>query len=227
MHHAIREVFALRKDVRVWFSKTGTARYISHLDLNRCMSRAFHRAKLPLWYTEGFNPHVFLTFAAPLSLGFESRNESMDIRLIEDMPYDELIEKLNLGLPHDIRVWAVTEPEMKANDIANAAYIMRLETDDMEAALADIRSVLAQPELIVEKHSKKGLKTIDIKPNFENMQIEQGDGELIMTVCLPAGNQGGVNPTLFVDAAEKLLNRELLVRIERTKLFDANMREFK
>lgn len=227
MHHAIREVFALRKDVRVWFSKTGTARYISHLDLNRCMSRAFHRAKLPLWYTEGFNPHVFLTFAAPLSLGFESRNESMDIRLIEDMPYDELIEKLNLGLPHDIRVWAVTEPEMKANDIANAAYIMRLETDDTEAALADIRSVLAQPELIVEKHSKKGLKTIDIKPNFENMQIEQGEGELIMTVCLPAGNQGGVNPTLFVDAAEKLLNRELLVRIERTKLFDANMREFK
>ncbi len=217
----------MRKDVRVWFSKTGTARYISHLDLNRCMSRAFHRAKLPLWYTEGFNPHVFLTFAAPLSLGFESRNESMDIRLIEDMPYDELIEKLNLGLPHDIRVWAVTEPEMKANDIANAAYIMRLETDDTEAALADIRSVLAQPELIVEKHSKKGLKTIDIKPNFENMQIEQGEGELIMTVCLPAGNQGGVNPTLFVDAAEKLLNRELLVRIERTKLFDANMREFK
>lgn len=217
----------MRKDVRVWFSKTGTARYISHLDLNRCMSRAFHRAKLPLWYTEGFNPHVFLTFAAPLSLGFESRNESMDIRLIEDMPYDELIEKLNLGLPHDIRVWAVTEPEMKANDIANAAYIMRLETDDTEAALADIRSVLAQPELIVEKHSKKGLKTIDIKPNFENMQIEQGEGELIMTVCLPAGNQGGVNPTLFVDAAEKLLNRELLVRIERTKLFNANMREFK
>ena len=79
---ALKEVFALRKDVRVWFSKTGTARYISHLDLNRCMSRAFHKAKLPLWYTEGFNPHVFLTFAAPLSLGFEGRHESMDIRLI-------------------------------------------------------------------------------------------------------------------------------------------------
>ena len=83
----------MRKDVRVWFSKTGTARYISHLDLNRCMSRAFHKAKLPLWYTEGFNPHVFLTFAAPLSLGFEGRRESMDIRLIEEMPYAELIEK--------------------------------------------------------------------------------------------------------------------------------------
>ena len=123
----------MRKDVRVWFSKTGTARYISHLDLNRCMSRAFHKAKLPLWYTEGFNPHVFLTFAAPLSLGFEGRRESMDIRLIEEIPYAELIEKLNAGLPHDIRVYAVTEPEMKGNDVANAEYVLRVETEEGRA----------------------------------------------------------------------------------------------
>ena len=217
----------MRKDVRVWFSKTGTARYISHLDLNRCMSRAFHKAKLPLWYTEGFNPHVFLTFAAPLSLGFESYHESMDIRLIEDMPYTELIEKLNAGLPHDIRVFAVTEPEMKANDIAFAEYVLRLEADDVGAAAEDMRRVLAQPEIPVEKHTKKGNKIIDIKPNFEAMEITEGDGELVMTVRLPAGNQGGINPVLFVDAAEKLLNKELLVRVERTKLFDANFREFK
>lgn len=216
----------MRKDVRVWFSKTGTARYISHLDLSRCMSRAFHKAKLPLWYTEGFNPHVFLTFAAPLSLGFESKKEAMDIRLIEDMPYPELIEKLNAGLPHDIRVWAVTEPVMKANDIANAEYIMRLETDDTEKALSDMQYVLSQPEILVEKHAKKGNKIVDIKPNFCDMQFEAQEGELVMTVRLPAGNQGGINPMLFVDAAEKLLETELLVRVERTKLFDENFREF-
>ena len=55
----------MRKDVRVWFSKTGTARYISHLDLNRCMSRAFHKAKLPLWYTEGFNPVSYTHLTLP------------------------------------------------------------------------------------------------------------------------------------------------------------------
>ena len=156
----------MRKDVRVWFSKTGTARYISHLDLNRCMSRAFHKAKLPLWYTEGFNPHVFLTFAAPLSLGFEGRHESMDIRLIEDMPYPELIEKLNAGLPHDIRVWAVTEPEMKGNDVANAEYILRLECEDPAFEKSEMQRVLTEPELTVKKHSKKGEKIFDIKPYF-------------------------------------------------------------
>ena len=50
---------------------------------------------------------------------------------------------------------------------------------------------------------------------------------LEMTVRLPAGNQGGINPTLFVDAAERVLNRELLVRVERTRLFDSAFREFK
>ena len=216
----------MRKDVRVWFSKTGTARYISHLDLNRCMSRAFHKAKLPLWYTEGFNPHVFLTFAAPLSLGFESRKEAMDIRLIEDMPYPELIEKLNAGLPHDIRAYAVTEPEMKAGDIMFAEYILRLETDDPNWVQKQLESVLAQPEIPVEKHAKKGVKIVDIRPYFEKMTFVPEEGTLTMTVTLPAGNQGGINPMLFFDAAEKALSESFLVRVERTKLMDEKFREF-
>ena len=217
----------MRKEVRVWFSKTGTPRYISHLDLNRCMSRAFHKAKLPLWYTEGFNPHVFLTFAAPLSLGFEGRRESMDIRLIEDMPYPELIEKLNAGLPRDIRVWAVTEPVMKGNDVANAEYVLRMEAEDPAAAQREMEGVLAQPELPVQKHTKKGERTVDIRPYFADMRFEQEPELLKMTVRLPAGNQGGINPTLFVDAAEKLLQKALLVRVERTRLFNSEFEEFR
>ena len=190
------------------------------------MSRAFHKAKLPLWYTEGFNPHVFLTFAAPLSLGFEGRRESMDIRLIEEMPYAELIEKLNAGLPRDIRVYAVTEPKMKGNDIANAEYVLRAETGDPAALQAALEGVLAQPELLVQKHTKKGERTVDIRPYFADMRFEPEDGCLAMTVRLPAGNQGGINPTLFIDAAEKLLGRAIPTRVERTGLFDVSFREF-
>ena len=58
--------------VRVWFHKTGPIRYISHLDLMRTMTRAIRRSGIDLWYTEGFNPHPYMTFALPLSLGMQS-----------------------------------------------------------------------------------------------------------------------------------------------------------
>ena len=58
--------------VRLRFTKTGEAAYISLLDLQRVMQRAFKRSGLPVWYTQGFNPHIYMTFAAPLALGQES-----------------------------------------------------------------------------------------------------------------------------------------------------------
>ena len=72
------------KNVRIWFKKDGECRYISHLDLNRTMLRALHKSKLPIWHTEGFNPHPFATFPLPLSLGFRGVNECMDVKLEDD-----------------------------------------------------------------------------------------------------------------------------------------------
>ena len=120
------------KSTRIWFHKFGTAKYISHLDLNRCVARAFHKAKLPMWYTEGFNPHAFVTFALPLSLGIEGKHESMDIRLLEDMPKEEIIHRLNDALPKDIRVYDVTEPQMKPGKIAYADYEIRYAADERD-----------------------------------------------------------------------------------------------
>ncbi len=71
--------------VRVWFTKTGEAAYISLLDLQRVMQRALKRARLPVWYTQGFNPHIYMTFAAPLALGQESLVESLDCKM-EPLP---------------------------------------------------------------------------------------------------------------------------------------------
>ena len=58
------------KLVRIFFEKRDRARYISHLDITRCLSRAFARTDIPVWYTEGFNPRIYMTFALPLSLGY-------------------------------------------------------------------------------------------------------------------------------------------------------------
>ncbi|MBR3737453.1 MAG: TIGR03936 family radical SAM-associated protein, partial [Eubacterium sp.] len=72
------------QEIRLRFSKTDTAKYISHLDINRAFQRAFSRAKINLWYTEGFNPHPYMSFSLPLSLGVESLCENVDIRIIDD-----------------------------------------------------------------------------------------------------------------------------------------------
>ena len=58
--------------VRIRFEKTGEAAYISLLDLQRVFHRILKRSGLPVYYTQGFNPHIYLSFACPLSLGQES-----------------------------------------------------------------------------------------------------------------------------------------------------------
>ena len=113
------------RTVRIWFRKIGTTRFISHLDLTRCMSRAIHRAKIPLWYTQGFNPRALLTFALPLSLGVAGERESVDIKLEDDnLSNEELLERLNAAMPDDLPVFAVTDPVMKPGKIAYASFVM-------------------------------------------------------------------------------------------------------
>ena len=58
--------------VRISFKKRDEASYISLLDLQRVMQRVLKRSGLPVWHTLGFNPHIYMTFACPLSLGQES-----------------------------------------------------------------------------------------------------------------------------------------------------------
>ena len=91
--------------LRATFKKTGRAKYISHLDLNRCMLRIFRRSKLPVWYTEGFNPHPYYSFALALSLGFESDCEIMDFNITDDnMPLSVIKDRLNEVMPEGMGI---------------------------------------------------------------------------------------------------------------------------
>lgn len=90
--------------IRVWFTKTGEASYISLLDLQRVMQRALKRSGLPVWYTLGFNPHIYMTFAAPLSLGQESLAETVDFKSeAEGYDWDAAAPALSACLPGALR----------------------------------------------------------------------------------------------------------------------------
>ena len=92
----MERVFVL-KNVRLFYKKGDRMRFISHLDMTRFMSRLIRRAGLPVWYTEGFNPHAYFNFALPLSLGFESEYEVMDFRFEDDDFSIEAAEKIGCG----------------------------------------------------------------------------------------------------------------------------------
>lgn len=203
------------KTVRIEFSKTGRAKYISHLDLMRTMTRALRRADIPLWYTEGFNRHPYITFAAPLSLGYEGLCETMDLRLEEDMPDGELAARLNAVMPEGLSVLSAHEAEQKPGALTSARYRLRLSCGEAELA-----AFLQQPTMTVEKRTKKGtMKPVDIKPALAAPALT-ADGEgCTLEVTLPCSSAETVNPQLIRAALSAFLGRDMQMQVTRTALF--------
>ena len=143
------------REVRIRFSKTDRLKYISHLDINRAMSRAFKRADIPLWYTEGFNPHPYMSFSLPLSLGVESMCESVDIRIIDDIDNLEIKRRMNDALPDGLKVIDVYDNFRDCSEIAFSDYVFKFQFDDNKSALEKIKSVLESEQILALKKAKQ------------------------------------------------------------------------
>ncbi len=218
------------KNVRIWFKKDYECRYISHLDLNRCMLRALHKSKLPIWHTEGFNPHPFVTFPLPLSLGFRGTNECMDVKLEDDnYSYEEIITKLNNCLPKGLRVFNVTEPVMKAGEIAYADFTLKISYDKISSdkICSHLKDLFALKKIEIEKKSKKGIKIIDIKPGIKSYEVAENSGFAELNIILSAGSIDNINPNLIISALEKYFSESYYVDITRNKLYNSDMELFR
>lgn len=212
------------KSVRIWYTKTGRLRYISHLDMNRVMDRIIRRTRLPVWFTEGFNPHPHIMFALPLSLGFESEYEAMDIKITDDnLPLEQIADAFADAVPDGMTVLGVTEPVMKFKEIRFARFVITFEND----CAGEIAALLAKGEVTVQKTTKKGgTRTIDIYP-FIRQHSVSADGRVLDTT-LSAGNDDNINPLLFVGALEADCGRELPISsIKRVMLYNGQMNELK
>lgn len=214
------------RSVRINYSKSGRAIYISHLDLNRMMSRALRRAKLPMWYTEGFNPHPYITFALPLSLGQSSDCEFMDIRIEGDMTNDEVRSRLEEVLPEGFDIISVYEPVHDAKEIAKAMYFVKvIFADENEAKLFAQRAeeLVNGEELIAEKSGKKGhrkvMKQVNLIDYIYDIKITSTENAVNLQCTLAAGNTNNLNPSLLVETIEKLLDiKHSQMNIMRKKL---------
>ena len=220
------------REVRLVFSKTDRCKYISHLDINRCMSRALARAKIPLWFTEGFNPHPYMSFSLPLSLGVESLCESVDLRITDDISNDEIKNRMNEMLPTGIRIVDVLDDFRDCSEIAFSDYVYKFQFCDNEAALGRINAVLSSSEIMAEKKAKKGkrriVKETNLKPYIDKYSISIRNDEIVLNIRLAAGPERNLNPTLLFDTIIKLIDMDFEWRsIARISLLDKNYVMFK
>ncbi len=175
--------------VRVKFSKYGFTKFLGHLDVMRYFQKAIRRSGLDVTYSQGFNPHQLLYFAAPLGLGQTSDGEYMDAEFNQDYPEAEILERLNAAMSEGFAVQSVTrlkewEPNTKKESIMSltscADYLLSIKdmpyaADGVEKPYASyfsdfqekLAAFLSKEQILVEKEAKKGKKetmTVDIRP---------------------------------------------------------------
>ncbi len=185
------------KDMRVQFIKTGDAVYFSHLDLQRAMQRALRRSGIPFWSTGGFSPHPYCVFAQPLSLGFESRGELFDFRLIEGENFNP--EDLKKVFPDNLKVVEIYEPTAPFKKIVDATYEIHLETD------ADASAILKafDAPLMILKKTKRSESEVDIRDFLKNISAKDSEGGVVLTCDVATGNEKTLNPNYIAMGLEK------------------------
>ena len=220
------------REIRLRFSKTGQAKYISHLDTNRVFSRAFARAKLNLWFTQGFNPHPYMSFSLPLSLGVESLCENVDIRILDDISNDEVKKRVNDALPLGIRILDVYDDFMDCHEIVYSDYVYKFEFLDNEKAFEKIKEVLQSDTIMAQKKGKQGkrrvLKETDIKQFIEKYSIPIRDNQIVLNIRSLAGPDKNLNPSLLFDTIIRLIDMDYEWKsIGRINLLTKDFKEYK
>ena len=212
------------RTVRIFYKKLGRLKFISHLDMTRFMSRLITKANIPVWYTEGFNQHLYMNFAVPLSLGFEGLYEVLEIRIMdENFTNSDCLEALKKVSPQDIVFTDVKDPVMSMKDIALAEFI--LDFGENMASLKDsITAFLNSDSIICQKKGKKGkIKEIDLIPKIESFSVN-GDK---LTLCLTAGNEDNLNPSLVMDTFFASTKTEpCFYSVTRTAIYNKDKKMF-
>lgn len=191
--------------IRAKFSKKGMIRFVGHLDFMRHFQRIVKMAKLPVAYSQGFNPHALLYFALPIPVGMESMGDYLELVLTEDMPVQEIKDRLNSVLNNDIRIIDVYEIEDKSPTLMSlveaADYEIKLygyDTNDLNSKI--LESALNQESLMVIKKGKKGDKEVDIKPLILGYELDEVGKNIIIALKCYAGSSSNLNPDLFLKA---------------------------
>ncbi len=150
-------------------------KFIGHLDVMRYFQKAMRRAEIPIAFTQGFSPHMIMSFANPLGVGLTSDGEYFDIELTGPVASKEAVRRLNEVMAEGMEVVSFVQipEEKKATGMAiiEAADYLALPKDETkEVTKEDIQNFLSQEEILVVKQTKKSEKEVNIRPWILEME---------------------------------------------------------
>lgn len=226
--------------IRSVFNKKNYLKYISHLDLVRLFQRCFNMADIPVKFSQGYNPHPLHSISNPLSLGFESEGEFLDVELEEEMDANDFKDRMNKVLPADIQILRSEKLETKEsiNNLIDWSYyeikfiLNRSEDYDLNSFIVNW---LKEDKVIVTKSKKKGKRKIEskvnIRPLIGNITLKGRDnnGFIIIETLLRSGEDGNLNPKLLMGALKEDLDEIVLesLMVKRLNVFSQNGNEIK
>ncbi len=189
----------IMKTYRITFSKSGSLIFVSHLDFSHSIIRALKRARLPLKYSEGFNPRPKLIFGLPLSVGTVGENEILDVTLnADDISNEEFKVRFGNALTSDMVIKSVEQPEIKLGKIKSAIYTIEFPKC---GGLCDKIASFKDSLPAVTKKTKKGSeKQLDIMPLIYSFEVSETSQDVILTLELASSGENYLSPELVVQS---------------------------
>lgn len=214
------------------FTKQGLVRYTSHLDMMRLFQRAFKRGNIRLAYSSGFSPHPKISFAHPLSLGFTSCGEYLEIVTSETYESSAVLEAMNHSFPVGIEATFCKEIPEQGKTMAAlvrwASYRITLPVADHPGG-QQFLEYTDQPVIIGRKRKKGSAEMVevDMKPLIHSTAVvSDNESGLSLNVIVNAGSSANLNPEVLMHGFLDAIQHEDLfpeLQFERSDLFDENV----
>ena len=210
------------------FEKGERIRHIGHLDIQRSVQRGLRRSGLPVAYSNGFNPHILITFASALSTGACGKREIMDVTMAEEVSAAEFLERMNSAMPPEMQLSEARPLDQKhpalMASLHGAEYDLLIRDPETAARLtAAIPTMMAKETIPAMRKTKTALKECDIKPLIFGLRAE---GQHIFAT-LVLNEKEACKPGMLIEALarEAGIDGDIRVLITRTQLYGMNGQE--
>lgn len=208
----------MSKIIRAKFNKEGDMIYISHLDLQQLLQRAFRRAEIELCYSQGFNPHPKISYGNALALGTESQGEYVDVEIEDDLSVEEYLNRMNEQLPEGITFMKGMEITRQTPSLASTIeygeYIFTIELEkslSKEFVKSKILEFMNQEEIMITKKNKKGkMVESNIRPMIKQFDIlDLSENVITLEATTATGSKANLNNSIFIPKILEMLELEM------------------